>query len=196
MRDMGLEAIYPKKKPNLSAPGKGHQIYPYLLKNLEIMRPNQVWGTDITYIRLNNGFCYLIAIIDWFSRYVVNWRLSQTLEIDFCLEAYAEAIDKFGAPEIINSDQGVHFTSAKFTKISLDTKKTQISMDGRGRFLDNIFTERLWRSVKRENIYLNNYDNVLETRGGLNYYFPFYNNERPHESLNYKTPAQIYFNNY
>lgn len=194
MEKMGLEAIYPKKKPNLSAPGKGHQIYPYLLRNLKITHPNQVWGTDITYVRLANGFCYLIAIIDWYSRYIVGWRLSNTLEIDFCIEAYEEAIEKFGAPDIINTDQGVHFTSPKFIQISLNTKKTKISMDGRGRFLDNIFTERLWRSVKQENIYRMNYENVLETRIGLEKYFQLYNNKRPHQSLNDRFPAEKYFN--
>lgn len=194
MQTIGLEAIYPKKKKNLSSPGKGHQIYPYLLRNLEIVRSNQVWSTDITYIKLKSGFCYLIAIVDWYSRLVVGWKLSNTLEMDFCLEVYEEAIKKFGAPEIMNTDQGSHFTSPRFIQISLDNN-TQISMDGRGRCLDNIFVERLWRSVKQENIYRLNYENVLEVRIGLKKYFEFYNNERPHQSLNYQFPNTVYYQN-
>jgi len=192
MKIIGLEAIYPRKKKNLSSPGKGHQVYPYLLRGLEIVRPNQVWSTDITYIKLKSGFCYLIAIIDWYSRSVLSWKLSNTLEMDFCLEAYEEAIKKFGPPEIMNTDQGSHFTSPRFIEISL-RNNVKISMDGRGRCLDNIFVERLWRSVKQENIYRLNYENVLEVRMGLKKYFEFYNNERPHQSLNYQYPSTVYF---
>lgn len=192
MRMMGIEAIYPKKK-NLSWPNKYHKIYPYLLRNLEIKYPNQVWSTDITYVKLEKGFAYLIAIIDWFSRYAINWKLSNCLEIDFCLECLKDAIARNkNKPEIFNSDQGSNFTSAQFTKI-LEANNIQISMDGRGRCLDNIFVERLWRTVKQENIYLNSYQNVTETRTGLNEYFLFYNNERRHQSLNYRTPQEIYF---
>lgn len=193
MNAMGLEAIYPKKKNWLSNPCKGHKIYPYLLNKYQIIRPNQVWSADITYVKLQNGFCYLVAIIDWFSRYVIGWRLSNTLEIDFCLDVYNEAINvNKNIPDIFNSDQGSHFTSPKFIKISEDNN-IQISMDGRGRYLDNIFVERLWRSIKQENIYLNNYADVRETKEGLKQYFDFYNTERPHQSLNYKTPAEIHF---
>lgn len=191
MQNMGLEAIYPKKK-GLSNPGKGHKIYPYLLRGLNIERPNQVWSTDITYIRLANGFCYLVAIIDWYSRYVVGWRLSNTLEIDFCLEVYEDAIKNFGCPDIMNSDQGSHFTSPKFINISKGNN-IKVSMDGRGRCLDNIFVERLWRSVKQEKIYRFDYKNVLETKIALGEYFPYYNNERPHQSLDYIYPAEKYF---
>lgn len=191
MQNMGLEAIYPKKK-GLSSPGKGHRIYPYLLRGLNIERPNQVWSIDITYIRLANGFCYLVAIIDWHSRYVINWKLSNTLEIDFCLEVYEEAVNKFCPPEIMNSDQGSHFTSPKFTLIS-NNNNVKISMDGRGRCLDNIFVERLWRSVKQEKIYRFDYANVLDVKIALNEYFPYYNNDRPHQSLSYVCPAEKYF---
>ncbi len=193
MRKMALEAIYPKKKKDLSAPGKGHQIYPYLLYGLIITKPNQVWATDITYIRLANGFCYLIAIIDLYSRYVVGWKISNTLEIDFCLEAYQEAINRFGSPEIFNTDQGSHFTSPKFIEISKNNN-VQISMDGKGRYLDNIFIERLWRLVKQERIYRFNYKNVLAVKIGMDKYFLFYNNERPHQSLNDRYPAEKYLN--
>lgn len=191
MQTMGLEAIYPKKK-GLSSPGKGHKIYPYLLRGLNIEKSNQVWSTDITYIRLANGFCYLVAIIDWYSRYVVNWKLSNSLDIDFCLEVYEEAIAKFGAPEIMNSDQGSHFTSPRFIIIS-EQNDVKISMDGRGRCLDNIFVERLWRSVKQEKIYRFDYENVFAVKFALDEYFPYYNNERPHQSLNYGYPAEKYF---
>lgn len=193
MNILGLQAIYPKPKLNLSQPSKKNLIYPYLLRGVKITKPNQVWSADITYIRLLNGWAYLIAIIDWFSRYVINWKLSNTLEIEFCLDCLNEALDNSkDKPRTFNSDQGVHFTSKKFTDI-LISKDIQISMDGRGRCLDNIFVERLWRTVKQENIYLNSYKDVLETKTGLNKYFPFYNNERIHQSLNYLTPAEIYF---
>jgi len=195
MNTLGLQAIYPKPKVKLSDPNSEHKIYPYLLRDVKIVRPNQVWSTDITYIRLENGWAYLIAIIDWYSRYVINWRLSNSLEIEFCLDCLNEALDKNKyQPEIFNNDQGSHFTSKKFTDI-LSNKNIQISMDGRGRCLDNIFVERLWRTVKQENIYLNSYQDVLETRTGLSKYFPFYNEKRRHQSLNYRTPADIYYNN-
>lgn len=193
MKLLGLQTIYPKSSLNLSQPDKRDAVYPYLLNGLKIIRPNQVWSTDITYIRLVTGWAYLIAIIDWHSRYVINWRLSNTLEIEFCLDCLNEALDNSKyKPNIFNSDQGSHFTSKKFTDI-LTSNNIQISMDGRGRCLDNIFVERLWRTVKQENIYLNSYQNVLETKTGLNKYFPFYNNQRRHQSLNYATPADIYF---
>lgn len=192
MEVMGIQAIYPRKNW-LSQPNKNHKIYPYLLKNLEIKKPNQVWSADITYIKLEKGFAYLIAVIDWFSRYVIDWRLSNNLEIDFCLDCLKNAISQNkNRPEIFNSDQGSNFTSPKFTRI-LEDNNIQISMDGRGRCLDNVFVERLWRTVKQENIYLNSYQNVLETRTGLNEYFLFYNDRRRHQSLNYKTPQEVYF---
>ena len=191
MRTMGIEAIYPKKKLGLSLKNNEHKIYPYLLRGLKITGPNQVWGGDITYVRLETGFAYLIAIIDWFSRYVVAWKLSNSLEIGFCLECLKEALTK-GRPLIFNSDQGSHFTSPQFTGI-LESNQVQISMDGRGRCMDNIFTERLWRTVKQENIYLNSYQDVGQARRGLNEYFPLYNNLRRHQSLDYKIPAQVHF---
>jgi putative transposase len=191
MNLMGIQAIYPKK--NLSWPNKNHKIYPYLLRNLKIEKPNHVWSTDITYVKLQEGFAYLVAIIDWFSRYVISWKLSNSLDIEFCLECLAEALaQNKNRPDIFNTDQGSHFTSPQFTGI-LESNKIQISMDGRGRCLDNIFVERLWRSVKQENIYLNNYQDVAETRNGLNEYFLFYNTRRRHQSLNKLTPKEVYF---
>jgi len=192
MAKMGLIAIYPKKKWNLSQPDKQHEIYPYLLKGLPIVRANQVWSIDITYIKLEHGFCYLVAIIDWYSRYVISWELSNTLDIDFCLRALERSYES-AIPEIMNSDQGSHFTSPKFTAISM-AKKVKISMDGRGRCLDNIFVERLWRTVKQEDIYIRQYNSVAETKIGLTKFFNDYNNYRPHQSLNDKTPAEVYFN--
>lgn len=192
MRIMGIEAIYPK--PNLSQNTAAHPKYPYLLKGLNIIRPNQVWGTDITYIRMKHGFVYLVAFIDWYSRLVLSWKLSTTMETDFCIEAAEEAIEKYGLPEIANSDQGVQFTSYDY----LDLWKknlVSISMDGRGRALDNIFTERLWRSVKYEEVYLKDYETVSDAHNGFNNYFTFYNTERLHQSLNYQTPNEIYFKN-
>jgi putative transposase len=189
MQTMGIAALYPKK--NLSLSNIQNKIYPYLLRNLNIEKPNQVWSTDITYVRLKEGFAYLIAIIDWYSRYVINWRVSNTLEMDFCLECLEEALQT-ARPDIFNTDQGSHFTSPRFTGI-LEANEIRISMDGRGRCLDNIFVERLWRSVKQENIYLNEYKNVLETRLGLQEYFSFYNTERRHQSLDYRMPAEIHF---
>lgn len=191
MRKMCLHAICPKK--NTSIPNCAHKIYPYLLRDIEILKPDQVWSTDITYIRIRNGFVYLTAIIDWFSRYVISWKLSITMEKDFCIEALEEALVK-GHPEIFNSDQGAQFTSPEFTA-KLNAENVQISMDGKGRCLDNVFVERLWRSVKYEETYLKNYATPLEALQGLKEYFHFYNHVRPHQSLNYKTPAQIYFQN-
>ena len=188
MRKMGLEAVYPK--PNLSRANAQHKKYPYLLRGLQITRPNQVWGADITYIRLTGGFVYLVAILDWFSRYVVSWGVSVTLDVGFCLEALERALS-VGRPEIFNSDQGVQFTCVDFTR-RLEAEKIQISMDGRGRAMDNVFTERLWWSVKYEEVYLKDYGTVPVAVQNLGGYFGFYNEERPHQSLGYKTPAEIY----
>ena len=191
MRIMGIAALYPKKK--LTWRNISHKVYPYLLRNLKIERPNQVWSVDITYVKLENGFAYLVAIIDWYSRLVISWKVSNSLDIEFCLECLNEAFAKSeNWPDIFNSDQGSHFTSPQFTGI-LESHGVLISMDGRGRCLDNIFVERLWRTVKQENIYLNSYQNVLETRIGLNEYFLFYNDERRHQSLEYLTPKEVHY---
>ena len=190
MRLMGIEAIYPK--PNLSRPHPGNKIYPYLLRGLHINHKNQVWGTDITYIRLNKGWLYLVAIMDWFSRYVLSWELSTTLEVDFCVNALERAFT-IGVPEILNSDQGSQFTSLAFVN-TLEKNHVQISMDGRGRAIDNIFTERLWRSVKYEEVYIKDYGNVSDARQGIGSYMIFYNHERPHQALNYKRPEELHFN--
>lgn len=189
MRVLGLEAIYPKRRLSVSAPG--HQIYPYLLRNLPILRSNQVWGTDITYVRLQQGFCYLTAILDWYSRYVVSWELSETMEQEFCLTALRSALGR-ATTEIHNSDQGSQYTSEDYTAI-LNARGVAISMDGRGRCMDNIFTERLWRTVKYEDIYLKGYRTIDEVREGLTRYFPFYNEERRHQGLKGKRPAEVYF---
>ena len=189
MNALGLEAIYPKKHRG-SEPNDAHKKYPYLLKNLPIISPNQVWGTDITYIRLAKGFCYLVAIIDWFSRYVVAWQLSDTLRMDFCLENLHRAL-LLATPVIHNSDQGSHFTSPNYTDI-LTKSGVHVSMDGRGRCMDNIFTERLWRTVKYEDVYMKSYATIDDAREGLHLYFPFYNKRRPHQSLNYRTPEALY----
>jgi putative transposase len=189
MRLMGLEAIYPK--PNLSKPHPDHQIFPYLLRGLKIRKNNQVWGTDITYIRLSRGWLYLVAIMDWFSRYVLSWALSTSLEADFCILALEKALTH-GLPEIFNSDQGSQFTSGEFIK-ALRQHPIQISMDGKGRAIDNIFTERLWRSLKYEEVYLKDYKSVAEARQGIQDYLKFYNEERLHQSLSYRTPAEVYF---
>lgn len=189
MRKMGLEAIYPKM--NLSKRNKAHKIYPYLLADMDIVRPNQVWSADITYIRLRQGFMYLVAIIDWFSRYVLSWQLSNSLDVCFCTEALEEALAN-GCPDIFNSDQGVQFTSNEFTDILL-SRGILISMDGKGRALDNIFVERLWRSVKYENVYIKGYQYPLDARQGLSEYFSFYNNQRYHQSLEYKTPREVHY---
>jgi len=186
---MGLEAVYPK--PNLSRALREHKKYPYLLRDMVIERPDQVWSTDITYIRLSQGFIYLVAIIDWYSRYVLSWKVSITLEKEFCMEALEKALMS-SKPEIFNTDQGVQFTSLEFTGL-LDRTGILISMDGRGRALDNIFVERLWRSVKYEEVYLNDYQTVKEAKERLTQYFHFYNTERLHQSLGYKTPGEIYF---
>lgn len=191
LRIMGLEAIYPRRKPNTSLANIQHKKYPYLLASLSIIRPNQVWGTDITYIRLEQGWAYLVAFIDWFSRYVVSWELSSTLEIPFCLTALDRALS-IATPEISNSDQGSHFTSEQFLRPLLN-KNVTISMDGRGRCMDNIFTERLWRTVKYENVYLKSYRTIAEANTGLTEYFQFYNTKRPHQSLAYQTPEAVYF---
>lgn len=188
MRAMGLQAIYPK--PKLSTPGSGHRIYPYLLRGVQVERPDQVWAADITYIRLKQGFVYLVAILDWYSRYVLSWEVSITLDSGFCVSALEWAL-KEGKPEIFNTDQGVQFSSQEFQK-RLQAEGIRISMDGRGRALDNVFVERLWRSVKWEEVYLKEYESVKEAVKGLASYFRFYNEERIHQSLNYQTPAAIY----
>lgn len=190
MKHMGLEAIYPK--PNLSKPNKMHKKYPYLLKQVIINRPNQVWAGDITYIPMPKGFGYLFAIIDWYSRYVISWELSNLLDTDFCIQALQTGFIK-EKPEIFNTDQGVQFTSIQFTE-ELKKNGVQISMDGKGRAFDNIFIERLWRSVKYEDIYPKDYENLLEVQEGLKEYFNFYNKERPHQSLDYRTPEDVYQN--
>jgi len=189
MREMGIEAIYPK--PSLSRNANQHPVYPYLLRNIIASYPNHIWGTDITYIRLKQGFVYLVAFLDWYSRYVVSWRLSTMLTTDFVLQAAHDALT-VGTPTIINSDQGVHFTSADYLSI-WNPETTKISMDGRGRAMDNIFTERLWRSVKYEEVYLKNYDSVLDAKDGLIRYFDIYNTRRLHQALNYRTPENIYY---
>jgi len=188
MQLMGLEALYPK--PRLSVAVPGHRRYPYLLRGLAITRPNQVWGTAITYIRLSQGFVYLVAIMDWFSRYVVSWAVSVTLDAAFCLEALDAALRR-ATPEIVNSDQGAQFTCPDFTG-RLEAAKIRSSMDGRGRALDNVFTERLWRTVKYEEVYLKDYDTVPMARENLGRYFGFSNDERPHQALGYQTPARVY----
>lgn len=190
MRIMGIEAIY--QKPNLSKNNILHPVYPYLLQGVTADHPNHIWGTDITYIRMQQGFVYLSAYLDWFSRFVLSWRLSTTLEIDFVLQAAQEALDRYDTPDIENSDQGSHFTSDQHIGL-FASKGTLISMDSRGRAMDNIFTERLWRTVKYEEVYLKDYTTVLEARENIGNYFTFYNYERRHQSLGYKTPAEIYF---
>src|SRR6266498_662015 len=187
-REMGIAGISPG--PNLSKPGPEHKIYPYLLRGLDITRPNQVWGIDITYIRLLAGWMYLVAVLDWFSRYVLAWELSDTLELPFVLTCPQRALSQ-ATPKIWNSDQGSHFTSPLYIDLLLG-KQVQVSMDGRGRCRDNIFTERLWRTLKYEEVYLTEYANPREARHGLGHYFPFYNRERPHQALGYQTPAAVY----
>lgn len=189
LRKMGLTAVFPK--PNLSKPHPENRIYPYLLRDMEIVHPNQVWCADITYIRLAWGFAYLVAIVDWYSRTVLSWRLSNTLEADFCVEALQEAIAKYGIPEVFNTDQGTQFTSQEFIGV-LTFNQISISMDGRGRCLDNIFIERLWRTVKYQNVYLKGYRTIPEARAGLTEYFEFYNKEKFHQGLDNKTPWQVY----
>jgi putative transposase len=188
MELLGIEAVYPK--PKLSRPGEGHRIYPYLLRGKTVDRVNQVWSTDITYIRMAKGFLYLVAVMDWFSRFVLSWSLSLTMEVEFCVEALTRALLK-GQPDIFNTDQGSQFTSEKFTG-KLAERQIAISMDGQGRCMDNIFVERLWRSLKYEEVYLKDYASVAEARAGIAGYFRFYNHERLHQSLGYQTPAVLY----
>jgi putative transposase len=188
MRLMGLEAIY--RRPNTSKPTPEHRVYPYLLKGVKIYRVNQVWTADITYIPIARGFLYLVAIMDWYSRYVLAWRLSNTLEVDFCVEALESALGK-AKPEIFNTDQGSQFTSEAFTGILLE-QGIQISMDGKGRYTDNIFVERLWRSIKYEEVYLKAYKNGTEARKEIGAYLDFYNRERPHHALGYRTPGEVF----
>lgn len=189
MREMGLAAMAPG--PKTSRPCPGHKVYPYLLRGVPVVRPNQVWSTDITYIRLERGFVYLVAIIDWYSRRVLSWRISNTMEAVFCVDCLEEALRSHGRPEIFNSDQGAQFTSEAFTGV-LKREEITISMDGRGRAFDNIFVERLWRNVKYEDVYLKEYASMDELRRGLGEYFTFYNGERPHQSLAFKTPNAVY----
>jgi putative transposase len=188
MRRMGIEAIYPKRRTTW--PAAGHQVYPYLLRNVAVTRPDQVWASDITYVPLQHGFLYLVAVLDWYSRYVVSWRLSNTLAGSFCTEALDAALS-FSTPEIFNSDQGSQFTATAFTS-RLESRGVAISMDGRGRAIDNVFIERLWRSVKYEEVYLKDYADGWQAEASLAAYFRFYNHERIHQALAYRTPAEVY----
>lgn len=190
MRTMGLAALYPKR--NLSRANQAHKVYPYLLKGLVIDRPNQVWATDITYIPMARGFVYLVAIMDWHSRRVLAWRVSNTMDVHFCIDALEEAIQTHGPPEIFNTDQGSQFTSEEFTAV-LKHHGIRISMDGKGRWVDNVFVERLWRSVKYEEVYLRAYDSINDARRSLGRYFAFYNAERRHQSLDRHTPDSVYY---
>ena len=189
MRIMGLKTIY--QRPGTSKPAPGHKIYPYLLNDIKVTRPNQVWTADITYIPMARGFLYLVVIMDWYSRYVISWRLSNTLDAGFCVDALDEAIRK-GQPEIFNTDQGAQFTSEAFIGL-LEQHGVRISMDGKGRYTDNLFIERLWRTVKYEEVYLKAYQDGRDARINLGNYFRFYNAERPHQSLGYRTPAEVYY---
>jgi putative transposase len=190
MRQMGLEAVYPRRKRGLSISDRQHKIYPYLLRGVAVTRPDQVWSADITYIRMERGWLYLVAVMDWFSRYVLSWEVSTTLESEFCVTAVKQALS-FGRPGIFNTDQGSQFTSDDFTKVLLGAD-IQISMDGKGRVFDNIFVERLWRTVKVEEVYLRDYQTVAEARYGLGRYFELYNNRRFHQALDYRTPSEVY----
>jgi len=190
MRRMGIEALY--RRPNSSKPAPGEKIYPYLLRGLPVRRPNQVWAMDITYVPMSRGFVYLAAVLDWFSRRVLSWRLSNTMDTSFCIEALEEALSRHGKPEIFNTDQGSQFTSEAFTE-RLKEEGVQISMDGKGRWCDNVFVERLWRSLKYEHVYLHAYESVGEARRKIGSYFEFYNSRRPHSSLRAQTPDQVYF---
>jgi putative transposase len=190
MKRMGIEAIY--RRPNTSKPAPGHKIYPYLLRELPVTKPNQVWAMDITYIPMRRGFVYLAAVVDWFSRRVLSWRLSISMEADFCIEAVEEALVRYGKPEIFNTDQGSQFTSEAFTGL-LIKNDIKISRDGRGAWRDNVFVERIWRSVKYEEVYLHAYDTVSQARASIGRYLIFYNTRRPHSSLDRKTPDQAYF---
>jgi putative transposase len=191
MKRMGIEALY--RRPNTSKPEPGHKIYPYLLRKLPVTRANHVWAMDITYIPMARGFVYLTAVVDWFSRKVLSWRLSITMDADFCIEAVEEAMARYGRPEIFNTDQGSQFTSTAFTGL-LITNGIQISMDGKGAWRDNVFVERVWKSVKYEEVYLKAYANVPEARASIGKYLDFYNGRRPHQSLGRQTPDQAYFN--
>jgi putative transposase len=188
MQLMGIRAIY--RRPSTSKPAPCHDVYPYLLRDLKITRPNQVWAADITYIPMSRGFLYLVAIIDWYSRYVISWRLSNTLDADFCVAALEESLSR-GTPEIFNTDQGSQFTGEAFTRL-LKEHNVRISMDGKGSYNDNLFIERLWRTVKYEEVYLKAYEDGREARISLGKYFRFYNTIRPHQSLGYRTPAEVY----
>ena len=192
MKLMGIRAIYPGSK-NTSKPNKAHRIYPYLLRDIEITRSNQVWCTDITYLPMDRGFAYLVAVMDWYSRKVLSWRVSNVMDTDFCIEALEEAINRYGTPEIFNTDQGSQFTSDAFTDV-LKQNNIRISMDGKGRWIDNVFIERLWRSVKYEEVYLHAYESLVEARSGLDKYFQFYNAKRKHQTLNAK-PDEVYYAN-
>lgn len=190
MHQMGLVALYPKR--NTSRRNQAHRVYPYLLRGLQIDRPNQVWAADVTYIPMSRGFLYLIAIIDWYSRKVLSWRLSNTMDTDFCVEALQDAFTYFGQPEIFNTDQGSQFTSEAFTS-ALQERGIRISMDGKGRWVDNVFVERLWRSLKYEEVYLKAYDSVAEARNSIGVYMTFFNTERRHQSLGRRTPDAVYY---
>jgi putative transposase len=190
MKRMGIEAIY--RRANTSKPAPGHKIYPYLLRGVKVERPNQVWAMDITYIPMARGFIYLCAVVDWFSRRVLSWRLSITMETGFCIAALEEALARHGSPEIFNTDQGSQFTSADFTGV-LIANAIAISMDGKGAWRDNVFVERIWKSVKYEEVYLHAYDSVSEARSSIGRYLDFYNHRRPHSSLDRKTPDEAYF---
>ena len=190
MQLMGIEAIYRKRRTSL--PDKGHKIYPYLLGTVAIERPNQVWAADITYLPMAKGFAYLVAILDLYSRKVLSFRVSNAMSTDFCVEALEEALTRYGAPEIFNTDQGAQFTAEDFTQ-PLEARGVRVSMDGKGRWVDNVFVERLWRSVKYEDIYLHAYETVSEVKVALASYFSFYNARRPHQSLEYRTPDEMYF---
>ena len=192
MRRMGIEAIY--RRPNTSKPAPGHQVFPYLLRGVKVERPNQAWAMDISYIPMARGFVYLAAVVDWFSRKVLSWRLSITMTVDFCIEVVEEALAKYGKPEIFNTDQGSQFTSGEFVGLLL-ANRIEISMDGKGAWRDNVFVERLWRSVKYEEVYLRAYDSVSEARASLGRYFDFYNGKRPHSGLGARTPNQVYLDN-
>jgi putative transposase len=190
MRKMGIEAIY--RRANTSRRHPRHPVYPYLLRNLAIDRPNQVWATDVTYIPMARGFVYLVAVMDWYSRKVLSWRISNSMTADFCVEALEEAISRYGAPEIFNTDQGSQFTASSFIQV-LQKHRIRISMDGRGAWRDNVFVERLWKSVKYEEVYLHAYDSVAAAKAGIQRYFAFYNSRRPHTALDRNTPDNVYF---
>jgi putative transposase len=191
MRRMGIEAIY--RRPNTSKPAPGHRIYPYLLRGLPIDRANQVWAIDITYIPMARGFVYLAAVMDWFARRILAWRLSNTMEVSFCIDAVEDALAKYGCPQIFNTDQGSQFTSAEFTRVLINSG-VEISMDGKGAWRDNVFVERFWRTIKYEEVYLHAYDTVEEARHSISCYLEFYNARRPHTALDQRTPDQAYFN--